>query len=104
MKKMLTWVYQLEKQLNILKTEHNIHYRITIQKDIKQGLYLPLVTIISHGITQCYLFHQEFFRCIDYRHIVDVHYKISNLLEPGAYIQGVTNVKQFQILVKHSSG
>ena len=85
--KVIAWIYKLENQLNIPKTENNIHYRATIKKDTDRGLYLPLVIIISHGIVQHHLFHQEFFRCADYRHIADLHHQLSNLLEPGAYIQ-----------------
>ena len=85
--KVTTWIRQLKEQLKILKADNNVHYRITIKKDIDQGLYLPLVTITNHGIIQHHLFHQEFFRCIDYRHIVELYYKISNLLKPGSYVK-----------------
>ncbi|WP_260554334.1 DNA topoisomerase (ATP-hydrolyzing) subunit B [Coxiella burnetii] len=84
--KVIAWTQRLEEQLNEPKTENSLRYQTAIKKDAERELYLPMVTIINHGIAQQHLFHQEFFGCADYRHLVDLYNKISGLIEPGAYI------------------
>ncbi|WP_267257211.1 DNA topoisomerase (ATP-hydrolyzing) subunit B [Coxiella endosymbiont of Ornithodoros maritimus] len=85
-KKVIAWTQRLEEQLNKPKTENTLRYQTIIKKDDERELYLPIVTIINHGLAQQHLFHQEFFGCADYRHFINLYNKISGLIEPGAYI------------------
>lgn len=85
--KVTAWAVQLEKQLNDRNQTGSLQYKVTVNEESERELYLPLVTIIQHGVKHPHAFNQEFFGCVDYRHIIDLYKKISGLIEPGAYIQ-----------------
>ena len=84
--KVIAWTKCLEKELNKTKTENGVCYQMSIKKDTEQELYLPVVIVIVYGISQLHLFHQEFFSCTDYKHIINLYKKIIDLIKPGAYI------------------
>lgn len=85
--KVSEWAKQLEKRLNQPKAANGRHYSITIKQDEEREWYLPVATIINHGIKHSYAFYQDFFGCADYRYLVELYKKISSLIaEEGAYI------------------
>lgn len=86
-KKVNTWAAKLEEQLHTDPHKSGIEYQIKINHDGERELYLPVITIINHGVGRDHAFHQDFFACADYRHIVDLHNKISGLIEKGAYLE-----------------
>lgn len=85
--KIREWTKQLEERLNQFKTENSRRYRISIKKDEERERYLPVVTIINQWIKHSYTFYQDFFGCADYRYLIELHKKISGLIEKGAYIK-----------------
>ena len=89
------WIKELENKLKTQKIETGARYHFSLKKDNKQELYFPLISITSHGITQEYLFDQNFFSCTDYRHIINLYNEISKLMGSGAYVK--RNDKQQEV-------
>ncbi|WP_100622490.1 DNA topoisomerase (ATP-hydrolyzing) subunit B [Candidatus Coxiella mudrowiae] len=81
------WIKELENKLSGQKMETGTRYHLSLKKDEERELYFPVVSITSHGITQKYLFNQDFFSCTDYRHVVNLYREISGLIEAGAYMK-----------------
>lgn len=81
------WTDALESELNKDNGSNNTHYKLGVHKDLDRELYLPSVTLTTHGVNKEYLFQTDFFNSLDYRHITDLNQKISGLLEPGAYVK-----------------
>ncbi|WP_423063231.1 DNA topoisomerase (ATP-hydrolyzing) subunit B [Candidiatus Paracoxiella cheracis] len=86
-KKVNEWTAHFEKQLNARHHKNGIKYEIKISHNEERELFLPVVTITNHGVGRDHTFNQDFFACADYRHIIDLHDKIADLIEEGAYIE-----------------
>lgn len=79
------WIKELENKL--LRKMDPSTYSLSLKKDEERELYFPIISITNHGITQEYLFNQDFFGCTDYRHIVNLHKEITGLIQPGGYLK-----------------
>ncbi|RYZ21820.1 MAG: DNA gyrase subunit B, partial [Sphingobacteriales bacterium] len=62
-------------------------YNIVVREDTERHLFLPVVEIIAHGISNYFPFNQDFFGSGEYASIVSLGEKLENLIEEGAYIQ-----------------
>ncbi len=58
-----------------------------VVQDSERHLYLPQVTVISHGVPHEYSFGYEFFMSGEYQALVNLGDTLTGLLEEGAYIQ-----------------
>ncbi|MEH6648809.1 MAG: DNA topoisomerase (ATP-hydrolyzing) subunit B [Motiliproteus sp.] len=71
-----------------------------VAQDSERHLYLPQVTVISHGVPHEYNFGYEFFLSGEYAALVKLGDTLTGLLEEGAYIQrgerrlDITNFEQ----------
>lgn len=89
------WIKELESKLATQTIETGSRYHFSLKKDEEQELYFPLISITSHGVTQEYLFDQDFFCCTDYRHFINLYNEISKLIGAGAYVK--RNDKQREV-------
>ncbi|RYY77279.1 MAG: DNA topoisomerase (ATP-hydrolyzing) subunit B [Gammaproteobacteria bacterium] len=62
-------------------------YNIVVREDTERHLFLPVVEIIAHGISNYFPFNQDFFGSGEYASIVSLGQSLENLIEEGAYIQ-----------------
>jgi DNA gyrase subunit B len=83
---MQDWVECLKKQL-AWAPESGIRYTISLSEDKERQVFLPNITVTSHGVDVFYRFNYEFFISNDYQTITNLSEKIKGLLEPEAYIQ-----------------
>ena len=81
-----TWVNSIETAVNQNKS-NSVHYRFSIEEDKEHQIFIPVVTVESHGTLSTYRLNRALFRNNDYLHLVNVAEKVANLLEEGAYIE-----------------
>ncbi len=62
-------------------------YNIVVREDTERHLFLPMVEIIAHGISNHFPFNQDFFGSGEYASIVSLGEALDGLIEEGAYIQ-----------------
>jgi len=62
-------------------------YNIVVREDTERHLFLPVVEIIAHGISNYFPFNHDFFGSGEYASIVALGQSLENLIEEGAYIQ-----------------
>ncbi|HAU1876305.1 TPA: DNA topoisomerase (ATP-hydrolyzing) subunit B [Legionella pneumophila] len=84
--KIESWCRQLHLSLQQVdsKTEQ---YKVDIQKLTEGNQYTPKNTVYQHGLENDIPMQVEFFLSKDYKEMVDLGHKLSNLIEEGAYIQ-----------------
>ncbi|WP_442354490.1 toprim domain-containing protein, partial [Legionella pneumophila] len=84
--KIESWCRQLHLSLQQVdsKTEQ---YKVDIQKLTEGNQYTPKITVYQHGLENDIPMQVEFFLSKDYKEMVDLGHKLSNLIEEGAYIQ-----------------
>ncbi|HHY7017153.1 TPA: DNA topoisomerase (ATP-hydrolyzing) subunit B [Legionella pneumophila] len=84
--KIENWCRQLHLSLQQVdsKTEQ---YKVDIQKLTEGNQYTPKITVYQHGLENDIPMQVEFFLSKDYKEMVDLGHKLSNLIEEGAYIQ-----------------
>ncbi|HAU1152013.1 TPA: DNA topoisomerase (ATP-hydrolyzing) subunit B [Legionella pneumophila] len=84
--KIENWCRQLHLSLQQVdsKTEQ---YKVDIQKLTENNQYNPKITVYQHGLENYIPMQVEFFLSKDYKEMVDLGHKLSNLIEEGAYIQ-----------------
>ena len=85
--KVESWAEKLGKALNIDQRSGSHRYEISVSKDEERQVYLPSVTIVAHGMPTKYLFNRDYFSSNDYRLIVKLGSAITDMIEPGGYIQ-----------------
>ena len=81
-----TWVNSIETAVNQNKS-NSVHYRFSIEEDKEHQIFIPVVTVESHGTLSTYRLNRALFRNNDYLHLVNVAEKVANLLEESAYIE-----------------
>jgi DNA gyrase subunit B len=80
------WVEQLQQRLTDgLQDSRN--YTVTVREDKERYQFLPMVSIMTHGMTVDYEFNHDFFSSNDYLSIINLGAELNNLLEPGAEIR-----------------
>jgi len=62
-------------------------YNIVVREDTERHLFLPVVEIIAHGISNYFPFNQDFFSSGEYASIVSLGQNLESLIEDGAFIQ-----------------
>ena len=79
------WVDQMQDCLGA--GDNAKTYTMHVKEDTERHIFLPAVTITSHGVDTDYVFAQDFFASNDYKTIVGLGGELSGLLEEGAYVQ-----------------
>ncbi|WP_373090326.1 DNA topoisomerase (ATP-hydrolyzing) subunit B [Zhongshania sp.] len=76
-----------EVTVELEQKDQQHRYDVRIMEDPELHIFLPGVDIISHGVSDHYLFGRDFFKSADYQAILGLGESINGLLEEGAYIQ-----------------
>ena len=76
-----------EVTVELEQKDQQHRYDVRIMEDPELHIFLPGVDIISHGVSDHYLFGLDFFKSADYQAILGLGESINGLLEDGAYIQ-----------------
>ena len=73
----------------VLSESNNASTRYTVEynHEAESGLYLPTVTVETHGVSSHFVFTKDFFASGEYRAIAALGQRLHGLLEDGAYIK-----------------
>lgn len=81
-----TWVDALAAQMP-LDVRTGFRFDFGVEKDSERNLYLPVVDIMSHGVSTRYRFEATFFTSPEYQRIVAMSETIHEFFESASYIQ-----------------
>lgn len=80
------WIAQLQTQLESFSDE-GTRYAIHLKEDTERGLFLPLISIVAHGVEHPVILSYDFFNSGEYRHLAELNAKLQGLIGPGAYVE-----------------
>lgn len=87
-------INEVEKWTDILRTEltnrsikNNVSYKITVKEGIDKQYFIPVITVIEHGIATEHSLNPIFFTSPEYGHLAQLSEKIYGLLENDAFIE-----------------
>ena len=84
---MQTWVDHLQAEMDAqVEYEGGPRYTFSLEEDDERGFFLPAVSLVAHGVTTDYVWGEDFFGSIDYRALLALGERLSNLLEDDARI------------------
>ena len=81
-----TWVESLSAQMPV-DVRTGFRFDFGVEKDAERNQFLPVVDIMSHGVSTRYRFESAFFTSADYKRIVEMSKTIDELFEEGSFIQ-----------------
>ncbi|MCC4274273.1 DNA topoisomerase (ATP-hydrolyzing) subunit B [Marinomonas communis] len=81
-----TWVESLSAQMPV-DVRTGFRFDFGVEKDAERNQFLPVVDIMSHGVSTRYRFEAAFFTSADYKRIVAMAQTIDELFEEGSFIQ-----------------
>ncbi|QLF93548.1 DNA topoisomerase (ATP-hydrolyzing) subunit B [Pseudomonas sp. ABC1] len=80
------WVDQLDIRLKTSE-KSGLSYKVSLREDTERHIWLPVVELVSHGVSNYVTFNRDFFSSNDYRTVVRLAEALNNLLEENAYVQ-----------------
>lgn len=80
------WLEKVQQQLKNT-AEAGLFFELVLSNDLEHKAYMPSVKITTHGVDSHYHFQYDFFSSSDYQTIASFGAEISQLLEPGAFVQ-----------------
>jgi len=83
---MQQWVHSLQKIVENRYQIEGVIYKVSLEAHKERDIFLPIVTVISHGVESYYNFSIDFFSTSEYQGLVALGVTLDGLLEPGAYI------------------
>ncbi|MBJ7551582.1 DNA topoisomerase (ATP-hydrolyzing) subunit B [Marinomonas ostreistagni] len=81
-----TWVESLSAQMPV-DVRTGFRFDFGVEKDAERNQFLPVVDIMSHGVSTRYRFESAFFTSADYKRIVAMAQTIDELFEECSFIQ-----------------
>ncbi|CUB03677.1 DNA topoisomerase (ATP-hydrolyzing) subunit B [Marinomonas fungiae] len=81
-----SWVDALSAQMPV-DVRTGFRFDFGVEKDSERNQFLPVVDIMSHGVSTRYRFESAFFTSADYKRIVAMAQTIDELFEEGSFIQ-----------------
>jgi DNA gyrase subunit B len=84
---LIDWADNFEKSLNVDVTSGAHYYKVEVVEDPERHIFLPQLKVFAHGMSYDYNFSRDFFGSGEYKAILQLGSQISELLEPGAYVQ-----------------
>lgn len=81
-----SWITSLVKKLNN-NEKHGSSYSFKVQKNREHQLFEPLLLIRTHGVNTNYLLDYDFIHTGEYRKLVMLGEKLSELIKADAYIE-----------------
>jgi DNA gyrase subunit B len=79
------WIQTLQQKLSKDTNKEKAQYQTSIKELTEKNIFLPVVSIVSHGIATDYILPQNLFASNEYKHLADLAQKITGLIEVGAY-------------------
>ena len=79
------WCLLLKQKLDLSKKEGS-KYQLNIKAITDKNIFVPVVTITTHGNTIDHVLPAPFFASGEYQHLATLAEKIPALIEPGSYI------------------
>jgi DNA gyrase subunit B len=79
-------VWNQKLQALLAHNGNEARYSVETKQDPERSLFLPLILMTAHGMVTEYTLGNDFFGSGDYAYLVELHKKIGELLEQGAYI------------------
>lgn len=80
------WAQLLEQKLSWSTNKEAPQYQVKIKELADKNIFVPVVSIVFHGVTTDYDLPASLFISGEYRHLANLAEKISGLIEPGAYV------------------
>jgi DNA gyrase subunit B len=80
------WTKLLEQKLSWNANKETPQYQAKVQELIDKNIFVPTVSIVSHGVATDCILPSALFASGEYRHLANLAEKISGLIEPGAYV------------------
>ncbi|MGR0279085.1 DNA topoisomerase (ATP-hydrolyzing) subunit B [Marinomonas dokdonensis] len=81
-----SWVEALRAHMP-LDARTGFRFDFSVEKDDERGLYLPVVDIMSHGVSNRYRFEASFFNSPEYKRIVAMSETVDELFGTESFIQ-----------------
>lgn len=88
------WSKTLEVNLNHYKSYNVVQYKISINAQLEKDSFLPVIEILSNGMTKEIILQSDFFKSPDYLHIIRLQEKLYGLMSEGAYIEKNNKTKE----------
>ena len=80
------WVEAIRSQMP-LDARTGFRFDFSVEKDDERNLYLPVVNIMSHGVSNRYRFEATFFNSPEYKRIVAMSETVAELFGEESFIQ-----------------
>lgn len=96
---MSSWIAQLQANLENIADE-STRYTIRLIENTERHIFLPELTILTHGVDHQVVLGYDFFNSGEYQHIAELSAKCEGLIGPGGFVtrderrQAVSNFKQ----------
>jgi len=84
--KLTQWAEQLNHCL-AANQQNGTRYQVNVEKNEERQVYVPIVSVLYHGVSDDYRLGVEFFDTAEYRQIADLAEKLHGLIVEGAYIK-----------------
>ncbi|OUS17313.1 DNA gyrase subunit B [Gammaproteobacteria bacterium 50_400_T64] len=81
-----TWCQSLSLVLQE-STNASTNYTVEYIRDSERAIFLPRVTVETHGVSNEFVLSNDFFASGEYRAITELGQRLQGLLEDGAYIK-----------------
>jgi DNA gyrase subunit B len=85
--KMLEWTKNWQSQLQQTTNNEAIRYQVNIYENTERHVFLPVITISTHGLETTYKISYEFFKTLEYQCLFEMTKQLYGLISPGAYVQ-----------------
>ena len=85
--KVEAWCESIQASFDAGKKAGQQQYIISVKQDSERSLYLPVIEMISHGVSTYYPVSYDFFQSSEYQAISALGKKLDGLIEAGAYVQ-----------------
>lgn len=83
---MQEWVQTLQKIVEDKYQIEGVVYKVALEAHKERDIFLPIITVIAHGVESYYNFSVDFFSTSEYQGLVALGITLDGLLEAGAYI------------------
>ena len=85
--KVLAWAQQFETLLNKNNLEPGLKYQASVTEDGEQKIFLPVVTVLTHGVPKNYTLPAGLFNSNEYANLNELAANTADLIEAGGHIK-----------------
>jgi DNA gyrase subunit B len=80
------WADTMQNQLD-LRAHNGTHFKVEVIRNEERQNYLPVITLVHHGVNHQYRLTSEFFVMQEYQQIADLAASLQGLIGATAYVQ-----------------